>query len=158
MASPTDTAGGGETGSEAGEDLLQGYCLTDQIGHILRRVSQRHSSIFAERMTAGLTPTRFAALVMLAEKGVLSQNELGRLTAMDIATIKGVVDRLVGKGLVAVNTDPKDGRRNLITLTRAGRDILLEAVPAGLRITEETLAPLDAEEQRLLIGLLRKIV
>jgi len=42
-------------------------------------------------MRSDLTPTRFAAMAKLLEHGSLSQNELGRMTAMDIATIKGVV-------------------------------------------------------------------
>lgn len=148
--------------SDAGLDkpksgAIRDYRLTDQIGHILRRASQRHSQIFTAMMQAGLTPTRFAALVMLLERGGLSQNELGRLTAMDIATIKGVVDRLREKGLVSVNLDPNDARRNLIELTSSGREILDQAIPAGLEISRETLAPLTAAERQQLIELLQKI-
>lgn len=108
-------------------------------------------------MTDGLTPTRFAALAMLQERGGLSQNELGRLTAMDIATIKGVVDRLRAKGLVSVEQDPKDGRRSLIDLTAAGRNVLAEAIPIGGAISEATLSSLTAAESVSLIRLLRKI-
>lgn len=133
------------------------YRLADQIGHILRRASQRHSQIFSGLMTDGLTPTRFAALAMLQERGGLSQNELGRLTAMDIATIKGVVDRLRAKGLVSVEQDPKDGRRSLIDLTAAGRNVLAEAIPIGGAISEATLSSLTAAESVSLIRLLRKI-
>lgn len=133
------------------------YRLADQIGHILRRASQRHSQIFSGLMTDALTPTRFAALAMLQERGGLSQNELGRLTAMDIATIKGVVDRLRAKGLVSVEQDPKDGRRSLIDLTAAGRNVLAEAIPIGGAISEATLSSLTAAESVSLIRLLRKI-
>ncbi len=133
------------------------YRLTEQIGHILRRASQRHSQIFTGMMPAKLTATRFAALAMLLERGVLSQNELGRLTAMDIATIKGVVDRLREKGLVSVGQDPDDARRNLIALTQAGRDLLDVAIPAGVEVSEATLAPLNESERLQLIKLLKKI-
>ena len=133
------------------------YRLADQIGHILRRASQRHTAIFAENMPEGLTPTRFAALAMLLAQGGLSQNALGRLTAMDIATIKGVVDRLAAKGLVSVRPDPKDARRNLIELTQSGRALVSEAIPAGQKISEETVEPLNPKERRQLVKLLRKI-
>ena len=69
------------------------YMLDEQVGFLLRRVSQRHLGIFAERIP-DLTATQFAALAKLCEVGPVSQNELGRRTAMDAATIKGVIDRL----------------------------------------------------------------
>ena len=44
---------------------------------------------------------QWAALAKLAEVGECSQNLLGRLVAMDVATIKGVVERLVRRGFAA---------------------------------------------------------
>src|SRR6476661_8592834 len=91
--------------------VLAGYRLEDQVGFYLRRAGQRHAAIFAGRMGDELTPTQWAALVKLAEFESLSQNLLGRETAMDGATIKGVVDRLAKRGFVATAPDPEDGRR-----------------------------------------------
>ena len=142
---------------EVGSDVLRSYRLTDQIGHIMRRAVQRHAAIFANKMGADLTPTRFAALAMLFERGDLSQNELGRLTAMDIATIKGVVDRLQAKGLVTNRVDPNDGRRKIISLTQAGFQHLAQAIPKGIEITNDTLEPLSLEEKYQLLTLMRKI-
>ena len=142
---------------EVGSDVLRSYRLTDQIGHIMRRAVQRHTAIFANKMGADLTPTRFAALAMLFERGDLSQNELGRLTAMDIATIKGVVDRLQAKGLVTNRVDPNDGRRKIISLTQAGFQHLAQAIPKGIEITNDTLEPLSLEEKYQLLTLMRKI-
>ena len=142
---------------EVGSDVLRFYRLTDQIGHIMRRAVQRHTAIFANKMGADLTPTRFAALAMLFERGDLSQNELGRLTAMDIATIKGVVDRLQAKGLVTNRVDPSDGRRKIISLTQAGFRRLAKAIPKGIEITNDTLEPLSLEEKHQLLKLMRKI-
>ncbi len=138
-------------------DPLDDYRLADQIGHILRRASQRHTQLFAKMMVDGLTPTRFAALAMLRERGGLSQNELGRLTAMDIATIKGVVDKLTAMGLVSVGRNPQDARRSLIKLTDKGEAVLAEAIPAGIAISAATLARLSTAETKQLIKLLLKI-
>lgn len=138
-------------------DGIDAYRLTDQIGHILRRASQRHTTIFSNAMLDGLTPTRFAALAMLRERGSLSQNELGRLTAMDIATITGVVRWLVQQGFVKVGPYPNDSRRNLLELTGKGRCLLEKAIPLGQEISLKTLEPLTAREAERLIELLRKI-
>ena len=98
------------------------YILEDQIGHILRKVSQRHGCIFSDHMPSDLTLTRFAAMAKLLERGPLSQNELGRLTAMDVATIKGVVDRLRQRKLVTSKKDPDDASVSLLNLRRRGSE------------------------------------
>ena len=136
---------------------LGGYRLEDQVGFHLRRAGQRHAAIFAERMVEGLTSTQWAALAKLAEFGALSQNLLGRETAMDAATIKGVVDRLLKRGFVATGPDPEDGRRMRVSITRAGVAAVERAVAAASEITAETLEPLDADEQRQLVALLKRI-
>ena len=133
------------------------YVLDEQIGFILRQVWQRHTAIFARDIGTNLTPTQWAALSKLAETGPCSQNQLGRLTAMDVATIKGVIDRLSARGLTETSQDPEDGRRLLVSLTRAGLQLAEKVAPHALAITRETLAPLDAKEREMLMGLLNKL-
>ncbi len=134
------------------------YVLAGQVGHILRKATQRHSNIFSTAMLPDLTPTRFAAMVILYQEKTLSQNELGRATAMDVATIKGVVDRLKTRGLVTINSDPGDARRNLISLTQQGKELIKKAIPIGQEISEQTLEPLSQPERDRLIALLNKII
>jgi len=133
------------------------YVLDEQVGFILRQVLQRHSAIFSRDIGTNLTPTQWAALSKLAETGACSQNQLGRLTAMDVATIKGVIDRLTARGLTETSQDPEDGRRLLVSLTRAGQQLAEKVAPNALAITRETLAPLDAKERETLMALLNKL-
>ena len=49
---------------------------------------------------ASLMETPFAAPAKLHEGGPCSQNRLGRLIDLDVAAIKGIVDRLRTRGLV----------------------------------------------------------
>ena len=133
------------------------YVLDEQVGFILRQVWQRHSAIFTRDIGTNLTPTQWAALSKLAETGPCSQNQLGRLTAMDVATIKGVIDRLSARGLTETSQDPEDGRRLLVSLTRAGQQLAEKLAPNALAITRETLAPLEPRERETLMGLLNKL-
>ncbi|NPU65608.1 MarR family transcriptional regulator [Bradyrhizobium sp. 83012] len=133
------------------------YVLDDQIGFILRQVWQRHTMIFARDIGSNLTPTQWAALSKLVETGPCSQNQLGRLTAMDVATIKGVIDRLTARGLTETSADPQDGRRLLVSLTRAGQQLAEKTAPLALAISKETLAPLDAKERETLLSLLSRL-
>ena len=124
------------------------YRLDDQVGFVLRQAQQRHTNLFAAEMIEGLTPTQWAALAKLSECGPQSQNQLGRMIAMDGATIKGVIDRLTARGFTTARADPVDGRRLLVDLTTAGAALYAKAAPIAERITAETLAPLRRASAR----------
>jgi DNA-binding MarR family transcriptional regulator len=133
------------------------YRLDDQIGFLLRRAHQRHTVLFSERMPKDVTPTQFSALARLLEKGSLSQNLLGRAIAVDAATIKGVVDRLAARGLVAVAPDPADSRRVAVSLTERGRQFAEECVEIAPDVSRATLAPIEPSERQALLELLRRL-
>ena len=138
-------------------DAAPAYALDAQIGFLLRQAQQRHTAIFARMMLEDVTPTQWATLAKLHEIGGCSQNLLGRHVAMDAATIKGVVDRLLARGLIVASPDPADSRRLTIDLSERGRDFVRRAMPVAMAITEETVAPLDAQEQATLLALIAKI-
>lgn len=132
------------------------YILDRQVGFLLRRATQRHLAIFAAQIP-DLTPTQFAALAKLCEAGPESQNALGRQTAMDAATIKGVVDRLRAKGLVTAGRDPDDQRRITLAASAQGRALYEARVARAHAITRDTLAPLTEAERDCFLTLLAKI-
>lgn len=132
------------------------YVLDEQVGFLLRRVQQRHLAIFF-RHIPNMTSTQFAALAKLCELGSVSQNELGRRVAMDVATVKGVVDRLRAGGYAQTEKDPHDKRRLLVRPTRAGRRAFEKYASAALEVTAETLEPLSGKEAEKLVVLLSKL-
>ncbi len=135
-----------------------GYVLEDQVGHLLRRAHQRHTAIFMEHdEPVPFTPTQFAAMFKVRELGAVSQNRLGRLVAMDAATMQGVVHRLIERGLVRRRRDTNDRRRVVLQLTKQGEAALDGFLPSAVRITEETLAPLGPEERQTFLDLLRRL-
>jgi DNA-binding MarR family transcriptional regulator len=140
---------------QAAED----YRLEDQVGHLMRRAHQRHTAIFQDGIEAlQLTPTQFAALVKIRDLGEVSQNQLGRLTAMDPATIQGVIQRLDARKLINRQPDPKDRRCTVLKLTGEGSALIAEAIDCARKITEATLAPLSASERQAFLALLRKLI
>ncbi len=133
------------------------YVLDDQIGYVLRRVMQRHLVIFSETIP-DITTTQFAVLARLAQTGPLSQNLLGRETAMDAATIKGVVDRLTKLGMVSTSADANDRRRLIVQLTTDGSARFARLRDAALAVSVQTLGPLTAQERSALLALLARLV
>jgi DNA-binding MarR family transcriptional regulator len=147
------------TASDADAPEGSAYLLEEQVGHLLRRAHQRATALFIEHIAdAGLTPTQYAALVKIGDVGEISQNHLGRLTAMDPATSQGVIRRLQGHGLIEIRPDPVDRRRTLLSLSAQGRALVPRAIERGWVITERTLAPLDTAERAMFIRLLKKLV
>jgi DNA-binding MarR family transcriptional regulator len=143
-------------GEAAGETL--DYRLDQQIGFLLRRAHQYASEVFQSKIgNRNLTPQQFSVLVTLLEQRELAQTRLGGMVAMDPATVLGVVQRLAQRGLVAVRTDPDDGRRRLVQLTHDGHELARELVTIGPAISNETLEGLSEAEQRDLLRLLDRL-
>lgn len=135
-----------------------GYVLEDQVGYLLRRAYQRATALFGEMMTPfGLTPTQFAALTQIHKQGEVSQNQLGRLTAMDPATSQGVIRRLIEQGMVARRDDDQDRRRFQLSLTPAGRQLIEAAMIMGPKVSAATLEPLSARERTIFLALLKRL-
>jgi MarR family transcriptional regulator, lower aerobic nicotinate degradation pathway regulator len=143
-------------GDAAGEML--DYRLNQQIGFLLRRAHQHACEVFQSKIgNRNLTPQQFSVLVTLLERREIAQTRLGGLVAMDPATVLGVVQRLAQRGLVAVRTDPDDGRRRLVQLTHDGHELAREVVAVGPAISRETLEGLSEQEQRDLLRLLDRL-
>jgi DNA-binding MarR family transcriptional regulator len=139
--------------------VAEGFVLDEQVSHLLRRAHQRASALFLTVLTeAQLTPTQFFAMARLHEMGKLSQNRLGRLAAMDPATIQGVIRRLHERGFIERLADPTDRRRMVLSLSPLGQETVMRLVKDANRIGDEILAPLSADEQRLFLGLLKRLV
>jgi DNA-binding MarR family transcriptional regulator len=133
------------------------YELEGQIGFRLRLALQRHYSLFSEDMLEGLTAPQYASMYKLLEVGPCSQNQLGRLVNIDVATINGIVRRLKEKGFLTSRGDPNDKRRHQIELSAEGKKILQRALPIAKQISVKTLKPLSNGERETLLRLLKKI-
>ena len=133
------------------------YALDEQIGFILRQVYQRHAVLFSECFGEDFTPMQWAVIAKLAETGECSQNMLGRQTAMDVATIKGVVERLMRRNLIETRPDNDDRRRLVVSLTADGRAAYERWAGLAAGVSDETLAPLAPEERQTLLRLLTQL-
>ena len=104
------------------------------------------------------TPTQFFALARLRERGELSQNRLGRLTAMDPATIQGVTRRLYGRGYIERAPDPNDRRRMVLKLSAEGHTMVERLLDGIDEVSGQILAPLAPDEREQFRSLLKRIV
>jgi len=106
----------------------------------------------------GVRRQHFAVLTSLAEQGAASQADLGRRLWIDRSDLHALLGELEQDGLVARVRDAEDRRRNVVTLTPAGKAALArldERVDSAQRVL---LEPLSAKERRELIRLLKRVV
>ncbi len=134
------------------------YDFSQQVGHLLRRAYQRHLAIFQKHAAdPQMTSVQFVTLCALRDHGPSTQAEIIRITHIDQATIRGIIERLERRGLVTLSADPEDGRKVVTNLTAEGQAALDRMLPAAMDITEITMADLNPAERVALAFLLRKV-
>lgn len=135
-----------------------GYDLASHPAHLVRRVHQRATLSFQQVMAGEtLSPTQFAALATLLKRGEVSQNHLGRLTAMDPSTISLVIRKLLKEGLVRRSSSDADQRLAILGLTPKGERYTLYRLARSVEVGEKLLAPLNKAERAMLLDLLGRI-
>ena len=138
-------------------DLDQiGYRLEDHNAHLVRLVHQRATALFQEAFEGrSITPTQLAIMATLLRHGPLSQIALGRVTAIDTATLSTMLRRLQDMGLVERTASETDQRVNLVRLTPMGEEDTLQMLPLSLGVSEQLLAPLKPKDRERFIAALR---
>ncbi|MEV6558311.1 MarR family winged helix-turn-helix transcriptional regulator [Nocardia sp. NPDC051756] len=124
--------------------------------HHMRRILQDHGASWQGRLP-DLTRPQFAALSVLAAHPGIDQVTLGARAAIDKSTLAGMLRRLEERRWVDRTPDRLDRRRQLLRLTAKGKAIVRAATPIADELDANTLASLNATEQRRLIALLTKL-
>lgn len=128
-------------------------------GHLIRRSQQIAVAIFMEECAdRDITPIQYAVLSVLAARPGIDQSTLAGLAVLDRSTLGDVVARLARRGLLRRTPDPQDRRSRVLTLTPAGNRLLPEIEAAVRRAQRRMLAPLSADERKLFMALLAKLV
>lgn len=134
------------------------YVFSDQVGHLLRRAYQRHVAIFQQTISdAQLTAAQFVVLCAVRQFDACSLSEIVKTTAIDQATMRGIIERLKAREVIRVAHDANDKRKVLVSLTPAGEAIVDATVPAALAVSEATFGNLNAAERVAMLYLLRKM-
>ena len=99
----------------------------------------------------------YRLLVALAEGGPDSQAALGRRSGIHLSDVVAAINELADQGAIERAPDPADRRRNIITITPAGRQQLRRLEQRLAQVQDELVAPLSADERAQLVRLLAKV-
>ena len=130
---------------------LPSWLLTQTAGHAHRLVGEG----FSAEQARGY---HFRLLATLAESGPASQATLGRRSGIHLSDMVAAVNELAEQDFVERAPDPADRRRNVISLTAAGRRRLRRLEKRLADTQDELLAPLTADERQQLTHLLSTLL
>lgn len=102
-----------------------------------------------------LTMQQLKVLLVLSNSDGASGQELASAMGVSLATMTGIIDRMVAAGLVDRHEDPHDRRVRRVQLTDAGRKTFDEFVTAGQESVLEIVRRLDDEELRVVARAMR---
>jgi DNA-binding MarR family transcriptional regulator len=105
----------------------------------------------------GVTADQFVLLAILSQEDSLTQQELARRASSDANTVRAMLLLLEGRGLVAREKHPTDGRARSVALTPRGRRAYDRLWAAGEPVRARLLAALEPDEVSSLLGLLDRV-
>jgi DNA-binding MarR family transcriptional regulator len=107
--------------------------LRVSIGLLLRRLRQ-------VQVEGELSLPESSALVRLDRGGPTTPGELAKLEQISPQSMGATLAALEARGLVERRPDPRDGRRVVLSVTEAGRDVLLDKRNARTRQLAQALS------------------
>lgn len=105
----------------------------------------------------GVTADQFVLLAALAEADAVIQQELVRRVGSDPSTMRTMLLLLEGRGLVARERHPVDGRARCVTLTGKGRQVFRKLWARSEPLRVRLLTAFRPDEVTALVGLLRRV-
>ena len=96
-------------------------------------------------------------LLSMGTRGAMTMSEIAKVLYLSMSSATGIVDKLESKNFVRRDRSSEDRRVVRVALTKEGTKFY-ELVKAGqLRLADDALSTLNAQEQELLLELFRKI-
>ena len=111
----------------------------------------------AYRTLFGLSVPEWRLVAVLAERGRISQLELGSATRMDKVTVSRAAIALVERGLLETASNPLDKRSRLLALSESGAEVYAQVAPKALELERVLLAEFSEEEIEVLTAMLLRL-
>lgn len=119
-------------------------CLCLHLQRAARVVARRFDDALRP---LGLTSGQFSLLMSLNQPEPPGLGRIADLLAMDRTTLTANLKPLERRGLLKVAMDKKDRRGRSLILTKAGRDLLVAALPIWKRTHAEIERPLKSADR-----------
>lgn len=135
------------------------FALNDFMPYQLAILSQSISRLIAQEYESrfGLSMNQWRIIVILAEHGTLTAQEVSNRTLMDKMTISRAVKKLLNRDLITRSPSKSDRREALLGLTKTGQAIHKEVLPLALNYEATLLSSLAEQENQILSNLIVRL-
>jgi DNA-binding MarR family transcriptional regulator len=145
--------------SEKPLKIQEGYTIWDRPGYLVRRLHQIHVAMFLDKVADGsMTPIQYGLLSILATRPNIDQFTIGEELGLDRANVAGILKRLEARKLITRIVDEENRRRKLCVATSKGIALVKQHESAMKDCQIQLLSPLSAEERKIFMGLLSRLV
>jgi MarR family transcriptional regulator, organic hydroperoxide resistance regulator len=128
------------------------------IGYWINKVERTMKNIHDKRFQEyGITVSQASLLHQLWHEDGLTQTQIQEKLSMRGASVSGLVDGLLKKGLIIRKQDEEDARYKRLYLTEQGREIEGKTIGLMMELDEEIMDGFDQEENAMLICWMKKL-
>ncbi|MCX4451144.1 MarR family winged helix-turn-helix transcriptional regulator [Streptomyces sp. NPDC058369] len=128
-------------------DVKWSETLSFRLGTLGAMVADQYAQALAE---LGLKPKHVGVLGVLDAGLAASQLEIARLMRVAPSLVVSLADHLESKGAIKRLRDPEDRRRQILSLTEEGRELLGQCTAKSLALDARLDAGLTAPQQTAL--------
>jgi DNA-binding MarR family transcriptional regulator len=125
------------------------------ITFIANKLSNSATALYQRKFFVNVTEWRIMSLLAI-EPGIAAAR-ICQVIGFDKGPVSRTLATMEKRGLIAIGTDPDDGRTHMISLTAKGRATHDRVIVAALDRERRLLACLSRDEQEVLIDLLRRL-
>ena len=125
---------------------------------LLGRAAARGRALVAQALAAeGMKMWHHVVLSAVRDLAPVAQADLGRGVRLDPKDLVGILNDLQSAGLVVRETDPRDRRKNAVSLTDEGVRMLTRCEKVAREANDALLEPLSPAERERFMDLLTRI-
>ncbi len=133
--------------------------MRSYLGYAVRRLDNKINSSFLKELGEDdITPSRYTALVIIANNPGVRQVDIARVLEVARPAALKVVNHLAERGLIEVHALPHDKRAGALALTESGKERFARYEQAVRRHEQRVFEPLNEEERAQLTQLLNRVI
>lgn len=106
---------------------------------------------------SGVNEQKWRVLRVLDESGPLDQSLLAEKACLQLPSLTRILKAMDEQALVTRATDPDDRRRSIVTLSKAGRQVIEDHVDANRALFQRLETAFGADRMETLLDLLEEL-
>lgn len=124
---------------------------------LLRAREKVMGPIRAMLADVGVTEQQWRVLRVLAERGTLDATEIADRSCLLMPSLTRILQTLTAKGLISRDAHPTDRRRQLVTITAQGRQLIADNLQESQRLNAWLRESFGEEKLNALLDLLNEL-